>query len=45
MSKPTYAVCPTCDGEGDVEPTDLSARQKKRLAHSGRAPRRLKPDG
>ena len=36
----TYAVCPTCDGEGDVAPTELSARQKKRLAHTGKAPRR-----
>ena len=36
----TYAVCHTCDGEGDLEPTDLSARQRKRLAHSGKAPQR-----
>ena len=36
----TYAVCPTCDGEGDLEPTELSTRQKKRLAHSGKAPQR-----
>ena len=35
-----YAVCPTCDGEGDVAPTELSARQRKRLAHSGKAPQR-----
>ena len=33
-------VCPTCDGEGDVAPTLLSARQRKRLAHSGKAPQR-----
>ena len=36
----TYAVCPTCDGEGDVAPTELSTRQKKRLAHPGKAPQR-----
>ena len=36
----TYAVCPACDGEGDVAPTELSARQRKRLAHSGKAPAR-----
>ncbi len=35
-----YAVCPKCDGEGDVAPKELSARQRKRLAHSGKAPRR-----
>merc|ERR1719261_240478 len=35
-----YVVCPTCDGEGDVAPTLLSARQRKRLAHSGKAPQR-----
>ena len=35
-----YAVCPTCDGEGDVAPTTLSARQRKRLAHTGKAPAR-----
>ena len=35
-----YAVCPTCDGEGDVAPTTLSARQRKRLAHTGKAPQR-----
>ena len=35
-----YAVCPTCDGEGDVAPKELSARQRKRLAHSGKAPAR-----
>ena len=33
-------VCHTCDGEGDVAPTELSARQRKRLAHSGKAPQR-----
>ena len=36
----TYAVCPTCDGEGNVAPAELSARQRKRLAHSGKAPQR-----
>ena len=36
----TYAVCPACDGEGDVAPTELSARQRKRLAHTGKAPAR-----
>ncbi len=35
-----YAVCPTCDGEGDLAPKNLSARQRKRLAHTGKAPRR-----
>ena len=40
MSQNTYAVCHTCDGEGDVAPTLLSARQRKRLAHSGKAPQR-----
>jgi 2-polyprenyl-6-methoxyphenol hydroxylase-like FAD-dependent oxidoreductase len=35
-----YAVCAACDGEGDVAPTDLSDRQKRRLAYKGTAPRR-----
>ena len=36
----TYVVCNTCDGEGDIAPAELSARQRKRLAHSGKAPQR-----
>ena len=41
----TYVVCNTCDGEGDIAPAELSARQRKRLAHSGKAPQRADVTG